>query len=283
MSALAAGCVNDPEQVAEYLSKVGLAARFLLCLINDILDMSRIESGKVLIRSETFAFEEFVSGINGICHAQAQAKGVEYDSIITSFTEENYIGDAMKLQQVLVNVIANAIKFTAPGGKVQFIVQQEKSEQNEVSMKFIVNDTGIGISDDFMPHLFEPFEQAHTGSTTPYSGTGLGLAICKNLMDLMGGSISVNSIVGVGSEFTIEVKLGLLENRRQSKKPSYNVHLENLKVLIVDDDIIICQHTKDVLLDMKMQADYVDSGAKAVKLWVVQSNDIPYTLYKKLG
>ncbi|MEG3073043.1 MAG: response regulator [Ruthenibacterium sp.] len=266
MSALAANCVNDPALVSEYLSKVGISARFLLSLINDILDMSRIESGKVLIRSETFAFEEFVSGINGICHAQAQAKGVEYDSIITSFTEENYIGDAMKLQQVLVNVIANAIKFTAPGGKVQFIVQQEKSEQNEVSMKFIVNDTGIGISDDFMPHLFEPFEQAHTGSTTPYSGTGLGLAICKNLMDLMGGSISVNSIVGVGSEFTIEVKLGLLENRRQSKKPSYNVHLENLKVLIVDDDIIICQHTKDVLLDMKMQADYVDSGAKAVEL-----------------
>ncbi|MEG1870156.1 MAG: histidine kinase dimerization/phospho-acceptor domain-containing protein, partial [Oscillospiraceae bacterium] len=112
MSTLAADCVNDPVQVTEYLSKVGISARFLLSLINDILDMSRIESGKVLIRQEKIPFEEFINNINAICHAQAQQKGVEYDAIITTFTEDYYIGDAMKLQQVLVNIIANAIKFT---------------------------------------------------------------------------------------------------------------------------------------------------------------------------
>ncbi|MEG2570943.1 MAG: ATP-binding protein, partial [Clostridia bacterium] len=233
MSALAASCVNDPVQVSEYLSKVGISARFLLSLINDILDMSRIESGKVLIRHETIPFEEFINGINSISYSQAQQKGVEYDAIITSFTEEEYIGDAMKLQQVIINIISNAIKFTPEGGKVQLVVHQGKISHGEAPMRFTVNDTGIGISDEFMPQLFEPFEQAHTGATTPYSGTGLGLAICKNLINLMGGKISVNSIEGVGSEFVVEVKLGVPENSEQSAKLKNNVHLENLKALIV--------------------------------------------------
>ncbi|MEG0962836.1 MAG: response regulator, partial [Lachnospiraceae bacterium] len=265
MSTLAANCVNDPEQVAEYLSKVGISARFLLSLINDILDMSRIESGKVLIHHEEIPFEEFINGINSICHAQAQEKGIEYDSILTSFTEDSYIGDAMKLQQVLVNIIANAIKFTPLGGKVQFIIHQEKITQDEAMMKFIINDTGIGISESFLPQLFEPFEQQRGGSTAPYAGTGLGLAICRNLMDLMGGKISVNSIEGVGSEFVVEVKLGISEKSRKAVKQKLNIHLENLKALIVDDDIIICQHTQKVLLDMCLQAEYVVSGIKAVE------------------
>ncbi|MEG2857955.1 MAG: histidine kinase dimerization/phospho-acceptor domain-containing protein, partial [Clostridia bacterium] len=150
MSALAASCVNDPVQVSEYLSKVGISARFLLSLINDILDMSRIESGKVLIRHETIPFEEFINGINSISYSQAQQKGVEYDAIITSFTEEEYIGDAMKLQQVIINIISNAIKFTPEGGKVQLVVHQGKISHGEAAMRFTVNDTGIGISDEFM-------------------------------------------------------------------------------------------------------------------------------------
>ncbi|MEG0797873.1 MAG: response regulator [Acidaminococcaceae bacterium] len=266
MSTLAAGCVNDPTQVAEYLSKVGISARFLLSLINDILDMSRIESGKALLRQDKIPFEEFIKGINSICHLQAQEKGVEYDAILTSFTEEEYIGDAMKLQQILINLISNAIKFTPRGGKVQFIVHQEKLNQEEAVMKFTVNDTGIGISANFMPRLFEPFEQVNIGATSPYGGTGLGLAICKNLINLMDGKISVNSIEGVGSEFAVTVKLGISEASKRAVKAKNNVRLENLRALIVDDDIIICQHTKQVLADMRMQAEYVISGAKAVEV-----------------
>ncbi|MEG7531579.1 MAG: ATP-binding protein, partial [Hungatella sp.] len=266
MSTLAANCVNDPEQVSEYLSKVGISARFLLSLINDILDMSRIESGKVLIRREEIPFEEFIGGINGMCHAQAEQKGVEYETILTSFTEDSYLGDAMKLQQVLVNIIANAIKFTPVGGKVQFVVQQDKISHGEAVMKFTVNDTGIGISEEFLPKLFEPFEQQRGGSTTPYSGTGLGLAICRNLMDLMGGKIDVNSIEGVGSEFVVTVKLGVLENSKQLTQWKSTLHLENLKALIVDDDILICQHTQEILQDMHLEAEYVASGARAVEV-----------------
>ncbi|MEF9864476.1 MAG: ATP-binding protein, partial [Christensenellaceae bacterium] len=265
MSALAAGCVNDPEQVSSYLSKVGLSARFLLSLINDILDMSRIESGKVLIRRERIPFEEFINDINSICYAQAQEKGVDYDVLITSFTMDTYIGDAMKLQQVLINIITNAIKFTPKGGKVQFMIHQEKVQQDEALMRFTINDTGIGISDEFSHHLFEPFEQARTGSTTPYGGTGLGLAICKNLVDLMGGKISVNSIEKVGSEFVVEIRLGIPAESKRATKLKPNIHFENLKVLIVDDDIIICQHTKQILIDMRLQAEYVVCGAQAIR------------------
>ncbi|MEF9866087.1 MAG: response regulator, partial [Oscillospiraceae bacterium] len=262
MSTLAASCVNDPGQVSSYLSKVGISARFLLSLINDILDMSRIESGKVLIRNEKIPFEEFINGINSISNTQAQEKGVEYEAIITSYTADEYIGDAMKLQQVLINIISNAIKFTNAGGKVQFIVHQEKTASGEALMQFTINDTGVGISEEFMPHLFEPFEQELTGSTTPYGGTGLGLAICKNLVDLMGGKISVTSIEGVGSEFVIDVKLGVTGTILQEAKPE--MHFEKLKALIVDDDIIICRHTKQILQDMSMQAEYVVSGANAI-------------------
>ncbi|MEG1068993.1 MAG: response regulator [Ruthenibacterium sp.] len=263
MSTLAASCVNDAEQVSEYLSKVGISARFLLSLINDILDMSRIESGKMLMRREEIPFEEFINGINGICNTQAQEKGVEYDAVILSFTEDTYLGDAMKLQQVLVNILSNAIKFTPPGGKVQFMVHQEPVHQGEALMRFTVNDTGIGISEEFLPRLFDAFEQQQSGSTTPYAGTGLGLAICHNLVDLMGGKISVNSIEGVGSEFIVEVKLGVSEKSRQYVDAA--LHLERLKALIVDDDILICRHTQEILLDMHLQADYVASGAQAVE------------------
>ncbi|MEG1862577.1 MAG: ATP-binding protein, partial [Oscillospiraceae bacterium] len=264
MSALAAGCVNDPAQVSDYLSKVGISARFLLSLINDILDMSRIESGKMLIHNEEIPFEEFIHGINGICYAQAQQKGVEYDSILAGYTQDIYMGDAMKLQQVLVNIITNAIKFTSRGGRVQFIVQQQKISRDGAVMTFTINDTGIGISDEFLPLLFEPFEQQRDGSTAPYPGSGLGLAICKNLVDLMGGKITVTSIEGVGSEFVVEVKLGISEKSKQSAMLQSTLPFEHLKALIVDDDIIICQHTKQVLLDMKIQAEYLVSGAVAV-------------------
>ncbi|MEG1593497.1 MAG: response regulator, partial [Oscillibacter sp.] len=263
MSALAAQAVTDPEQVADCLSKIGISARFLLSLINDILDMSRIESGKVSIRQEKIPFEEFIREINTICYEQAQEKGVSYDAILTSFTEDYYIGDAMKLQQVLINILSNAIKFTPRGGRVQFIIHQEKIRAGEALLRFTVNDTGIGIGEDFVHNLFAPFEQEHTGTTALYGGTGLGLAICKNLVDLMGGKITVNSIEGSGSEFAVEVKLGISEERKA--KLTTHINFSALKALIVDDDVLICQHTEQILLNMGVKAEWVDSGAKAVE------------------
>ncbi|MEG1863677.1 MAG: ATP-binding protein, partial [Oscillospiraceae bacterium] len=164
MSALAANFINDPTQVAQYLSKIGISARFLLSLINDILDMSRIESGKMMIRNDVIPFEDFINEINSIAYAQAEEKGVEYDAVLTSFTEEDYIGDATKLKQVIINIITNAIKFTDKGGRVQFIVHQEKIKQNEALMKFTINDTGVGINEEFLPRLFDSFAQGNEGN-----------------------------------------------------------------------------------------------------------------------
>ncbi|MEG0423098.1 MAG: response regulator [Erysipelotrichaceae bacterium] len=266
MSALAANFINDPNQVAQYLSKIGISARFLLSLINDILDMSRIESGKMMIRNDVIPFEDFINEINSIAYAQAEEKGVEYDAVLTSFTEEDYIGDATKLKQVIINIITNAIKFTDKGGRVQFIVHQEKIKQNEALMKFTINDTGVGINEEFLPRLFDSFAQGNEGNTTPYGGTGLGLAICKNLVDLMEGKISVNSIKGIGTEFVVEIKLGISETSKTKIDKQATLRYNHLKALIVDDDIIICQHTKAILMDMKIKAEYVVSGAKALEI-----------------
>lgn len=266
MSTLAAQCVNDPELVSDYLAKVGISARFLLSLINDILDMSRIESGKMMVRQEPIPFEEFINGINAICYEQATEKGVDYDAVMTSFTEEFYIGDAMKLQQIMLNLLSNAIKFTPKGGKVQFIVSQEKISGDKAHMKFIVNDTGVGISEEFLPHIFEPFEQQHTGRTTMYGGTGLGLAICKNLLALMNGSIHVTSIEGIGTEFTVEVDLGVTMQYKRAAKAGSPPNFGKMSALIVDDDVLICQHTELILKEMGMKAQWADSGYKAVEM-----------------
>ena len=266
MSALAAQCVGNSEQVSDCISKVGISARFLLSLINDILDMSRIESGKLTLKNEEIPFEEFLNGINTIACELAENKGVEYDCILTSFTEPSYMGDPMKLQQILVNLISNAVKFTPAGGKVQFIVNQARTNGGKAYLQFTVNDTGIGISDEFKDRIFEPFEQERSNSTSPYGGTGLGLAICKNLVDMMGGTISVNSIEGIGTEFLVELSLGLCTDTVYRVRNQWGMNWKNLSALIVDDEILICEQTQHILTEMGTKADWVDSGSKAVAM-----------------
>ena len=227
--------------------------------------MSRIESGKVSVRNEQIPFEDFIQGISALCYTQARDKGIDFDVVISSFIEESYLGDAMKLQQVLINIVGNALKFTPSGGKVQLIVSQEKQTNDSALMRFTVNDTGVGISEEFMPHLFESFAQQHIGSTSLYGGTGLGLAICKNLVDLMGGEIRVNSIEGVGTEFTVDVNLGLSPDSPRRLVEKRKIPFGKLSALVVDDDVLVCHHTEDILGDIGIKADYVVSGADAIE------------------
>ena len=168
-------CIRD----RDCISKIGISSRFLLSLINDILDMSRIESGKMLLKNEKIPTEDFLNGINSICYAQAAARGVDYECIVDPVLDDYYMGDAMKLQQVLINILSNAIKFTKEGGKVTLSAALRRKTKNDAVLRFIVNDTGIGISEEFIPHIFEPFSQESTGTTAPYGGSGLGLAISK--------------------------------------------------------------------------------------------------------
>ena len=265
-STIAARSIGDDEQVEDCISKIGISSRFLLSLINDILDMSRIESGKMLLKSEKIPTDEFLNGINSICYAQAAARGVDYECILDPVLDDYYIGDAMKLQQVLINILSNAIKFTNEGGKVTLSAALHRRTKNDAVLRFIVNDTGVGMSEEFLPHIFEPFSQESTGTTAPYGGTGLGLAISKNIVDMMDGKITVRSIKGIGTEFTVDVKLGITEEeklRHNKKKTTYN--FSHLKTLVVDDDVAVCESAIVTLEEMGVKAEWVDSGRKAVK------------------
>lgn len=265
MSTIAVQSLGNDEQVADCLSKIGISSRFLLSLINDILDMSRIESGKMLLKTDKIPMEEFLNGITTICYSQAAAKGVDYECIVDPALDDYYIGDAMKLQQVLINILSNAIKFTAEKGKVTFSASQSRRTKSHAVLRFIVNDTGVGMSEAFLPHIFEPFSQESTGTTTPYGGTGLGLAISKNIVDMMDGTISVRSIKGIGSEFTVDVKVGISEeSKRHHHTRMTDIPFSQLKTLVVDDDVIVCESTVVTLREIGVTAEWVDSGRKAI-------------------
>ncbi|MDD3746315.1 MAG: response regulator [Anaerostipes sp.] len=266
MSTIAAQSIGDDDQVMDCIGKIGISSRFLLSLINDILDMNRIESGKMLLKKEKIPFDEFLNGVNSICYTQAGAKNIDYENIVDSSVEDYYIGDAMKLQQIIINILSNAIKFTPEHGKVSISVRQIKKAKNDAVIRFVINDTGCGIAEEYIPHLFEPFSQEHSGTTAMYGGTGLGLAICKNLVAMMDGTITVRSIKNAGSEFTVDVKLGITEETktRYAKKHHYN--FAELKALVVDDDVIVCQQAIITLKEIGVKSEWVDSGKKAVDM-----------------
>ena len=265
MNTLAAQVINKPSEVADCLAKINLSARFLLSLINDILDMNRIESGKVKVKNEKFAMEELITSINGIFYEQAEQNGIDYECIFSTFLYDTYTGDMMKIQQVLVNLLGNAVKFTGNGGRVQLSISQEQVRNGRALLCFSVNDTGVGMSKAFQEKMFEPFEQEDRSLTTPYKGTGLGLAISKNLVTMMGGTIGVNSIEGIGTEFTVRIPLDIDDAVKQYQKMKSQFHYEKLGMLVVDDDIVICESTERLLKDMGMKAEWVTSGILAVE------------------
>ena len=262
MDTIAAQALGDKEKEADCISKIGISARYLLSLINDILDMSRIESGKMLLRNEKFLFSEFIGSVNTMIYNQTRSKGLDYECIVASDIQEAYVGDAMKLQQVLINILGNAVKFTAKG-KVSLDVRPLSWKNDRSVVRFTVNDTGIGISDDFIDKIYEPFEQSDATSTAVFGGTGLGLAITKNLVNLMGGTIKVRSILGVGSEFAVEVPLTVDESAPSLPRP--DLHFEEMRALIVDDDMIVCEQTYNILADIGMVGEWVTTGRDAVE------------------
>ena len=262
MDTIAAQSLGNPEKMADCISKIGISARYLLSLINDILDMSRIESGKMLLKNEKFMFKDFISNINTMIFGQTKAKGLDYECTISNTVAEAYIGDSMKLQQVLINILGNSVKFTQKG-KISFDVHPLSEHKGQPIVRFTVTDTGIGIREDFLENIFEPFEQGDSSSTTTFGGTGLGLAITKNIVNLMGGTIKVRSIVGTGSEFTIDVPLTI--DASIKIQPKLNFHFEKMRTLIVDDDLVVCEQANGVLRDIGMVGEWVTSGHEAIE------------------
>ena len=255
---------NLQPQTREQLEKIGASARHLLGLINDILDMSRIESGRMVLKNEEFSFREFLDQINIIINGQCQDKGLRYECQIAGQVADYYYGDDMKLKQVLINILGNSVKFTEAPGDVTLTVEQAALEDDTCTMRFVMRDTGVGMDKAFIPKLFEAFSQEDATTTNRYGGSGLGMAITKNFVEMMGGDIQVESEKGVGSVFTVTVALQASARRAQLEQ---GITLpENLHTLVVDDDEIACEHARIVLQSIGIEADSVTNGTEALAL-----------------
>ena len=248
--------LRDPDitpKIKENLEKIGASAKHLLGLINDILDMSRIESGRTEIKSEEFSFREFLDQINIIINGQCLDKGLHYDCSIVNHVSDYYFGDSMKLKQVLINILGNSVKFTETGGNIDLIVEEANRQDGTCEMIFTMKDTGIGMDNEFIPKLFEAFSQENASLTTNYGGSGLGMAITKSYIELMNGTIQVESEKGVGSVFTVRVPLKTSD--RVAAKERSIILPENFKAIVIDDDPIACQHTQYVLQTIDITSD----------------------------
>ena len=258
--------LNDPDVPAktrEYLKKIGISAEHLLELINDILDMSRIESGRMVIKNEEFSFQKLLEAINTMFSGQCSEKGLDYQCHMSGRIEDYYIGDSMKLRQVLINILGNAVKFTPEGGKIEFKISPKNVYNGRTTMEFVIADTGIGISEEFMPRIFDTFAQEESSTTGKYGSSGLGMAICKNIVEMMNGNIQVESKKGKGTVFTVTVTLK--DSDRRSSDETAEISVNDMSVLIVDDDPIACEHAKLVLENAGICAEIAESGADAIE------------------
>ena len=259
---------NLPERTREYLEKIGGSAKHLLGLINDILDMSRIESGRLTIRNEEFSFREMLEQINTMINGQCQDKGLRYVCRIEGRVDDYYIGDNMKLKQVLINILGNAVKFTPEHGTVSFIVAPLTQFEGNAPLRFVIRDTGVGMEKEFIPKIFDAFSQEDANKANKYGSTGLGMAITKNIVEMMNGNIAVESEKGVGSTFTVTVTLRTAERRLASGEEDA-VRPQDMRVLVIDDDPVACEHAKLVLEEVGIASDSCGSGREAYELLTV--------------
>ena len=264
-------------QTREYLEKIGMSAAHLLALINDILDMSRIESGRMILKNEEFSLRRLLEVINTMFASQCQDKGLEYSCHILGDIDEYYIGDNMKLRQVLINILGNSVKFTPTGGSVNMTVEKVGSYEDHTTVRFTISDTGIGMSKEFLPHIFDTFSQEDSSNTNRYGSSGLGMAITKSIVEMMNGEITVESEKGQGTTFYVLVTLQ--NSQHEGEIADIEVDIHSLSVLIVDDDEVALEHARLVLESAGIAADVTDSAQKAVEMVKVRTaRSAPYNL-----
>ena len=272
--------LRDPDispRTREQLEKIGASARHLLGLINDILDMSRIESGRMVLKNEEFSFREFLDQINIIINGQCQDKGLHYECNIVGHVADYYYGDDMKLKQVLINILGNSVKFTDAPGEVTLTVEQTQSADDRRTLRFMMRDTGIGMDAEYIPKIFEAFSQEDATNTNRYGGSGLGMAITKNFVEMMDGSIDVQSEKGIGSVFTVTVTLGASD--RVAHEEQGLTLPANLRAFVADDDEIACEHTQLALKAIGIEADFATQPMNALaRIRLAYEKGEPYRL-----
>jgi signal transduction histidine kinase/CheY-like chemotaxis protein len=261
-SAIAESHIDNKERVRDCLEKILSSSNHLLSLINDILDMSRIESGKIQIQEKECNISEMTHNLVSIIQPQINAKQLGFSIDTYDIENEDVYADPLKLNQVFINILSNSIKFTPVGGSISFCIRQKPSKKEGFgAYEFVFQDNGIGMSPEFAEHIFEPFEREHSATETGIEGSGLGMAITKNIIDMMGGSIRVNSVKGHGSEFVIELMLKLQENIQVGNRIK---ELEHLRALVVDDDFDTCDSITKMLAQIGMRSDWTTSGREAI-------------------
>ena len=260
MSAIAFNYLDDKKRTADCLSKITFSSKHLLMLLNDVLDMSKIENGKLNIRQELFDLKNLVTSLADINYGLATAKGLSFEIVISGFKDELLLGDSMRVNQILLNLLSNAIKFTPKGGSVKLEIRMLRSASDKIWLRFIVKDSGIGMKKEFLEHLYEPFEQADNGIARKYGGTGLGMAITKNLVAIMDGTIEVESQEGAGTTFMVDLPFGV---SKVDKKTA--AEIEEMRVLVVDDDNDTCEHAVVLLKGMGVNVDWALNGFEAIE------------------
>ena len=281
MSTIAMQNIDNTDKIKDCLEKVIMSSKHLLALINDVLDMSKIESGKVELRHESFNFRAFLQDLENLYGEQAKSKGISYETILASDLEVQIIGDSLRLNQVLSNLLSNALKFTPAKGMIKLRVSKTGEDQENVYLRFEVIDTGCGIAEENYDKIFESFEQENVDVTYKYGGTGLGLSIVKRFTGLMGGGIHVTSVQGSGSTFTVDLPFGKIKEsgkptrfsdingRNDLAKDCYAVDYDfkGKRILLVEDNELNREIAEELIGVTGASVESAEDGVQAVEMF----------------
>jgi signal transduction histidine kinase/BarA-like signal transduction histidine kinase len=270
--------LDDPDisdKTRDYLKQIGASAEHLLNIINDILDMSRIESGQMTIKNEEFSLRKLLDQIDTIIGSQCRDKGLNYKSPMIGDIDRYYIGDAMKLEQIIINILGNSVKFTPAGGDITFTVMRTTHFNGNSLLKFIMKDTGVGIDEEFLPRIFDAFSQEDASRTNKYGSTGLGMAITKNIVDMLNGEITVSSKKDEGTEFVVSVILADSERIEEEEGPMEaevsgeveEISLAGRRILLAEDIEVNAKIIMKILSMKSIEVDHAKDGKLAVEMF----------------
>lgn len=266
---LAERSIDNPKKVKEYLKKIQISSKHLLSIINDVLDMSAIENQKLRIAHQAFDIKEVITSVTTMYYNQCREKGIEFNVLLNNVTIENIVGDQLRLSQILLNLLSNALKFTEKGGKIKVKVTQRHINQDKIFLNFSVSDTGCGMNEEYMKRIFKPFEQEKDTTAKDHGGSGLGLSITKNLVEMMQGAIKVESEIGKGTTFSFELPFDIAENQSIVT----NEAISSIRALVVDDDTDSLEYVAAVLHRMGIKFQCVNSGKEAIEVMLKARNE----------
>jgi signal transduction histidine kinase/CheY-like chemotaxis protein len=268
MVSIAKKNTKDSQRVSDCLSKISGAADHLLSLINDVLEMSRIENGRIEIANRPLNIRTLVENCSSIIGSQLITRHVDFKMEIGALEHTNLIGDELRLRQIFINILGNAVKFTPDEGKIRFRVQELSADADMASYRFEVEDSGVGMSEEFMEHIFEPFSQEAGGSRTTYQGTGLGMAITKQFVELMGGTIEVRSQYMKGSCFCVNLNFEIAHTEEDAGREQELCDLQGIRVLLVEDNELNREIAQEILGEAGVKVTTAVDGKEALDIFM---------------